>query len=53
MGDSLCEFESAGFPCQSCFNKHLVSNHQVNKQKLISINQMVIVEGGKSHRVAV
>ena len=35
------EFESTGFPYQNCCNRNLISNHQVNKQKLTSHYQSV------------
>ena len=38
-GDSQCEFEFNGFSCQNFCNNNLVSNHQVNKQKLTSHHQ--------------
>ena len=43
------------FPMSNRCNKNLESIHEVNKQTLHyqTINQMVIREGGKSHRVAV
>ena len=53
---SRCEFESTGFLSQTSVTKKLESNHHVNKKKLnvtSSVNQMVIREGGESHRLAV
>ena len=53
---SRCEFESTGFLSHTSVTKKLESNHHVNKKKLnvtSSVNQMVIREGGESHRLAV